>query len=116
MTVGCAAHEPTHAADNVRRGSACQFDTSCSERPGGATMARLSLVRTFLLLLVMVALHAGPSTFVQAAAVQPGRTAESYVAEGDRFARSREYDKAIDAYRQALRINPALAPAHHGLG
>jgi adenylate cyclase len=40
----------------------------------------------------------------------------SYVAEGDQFARSKEYDKAVEAYRQALRINPALAPAHYGLG
>ncbi len=51
-----------------------------------------------------------------APATQPVRTAESYVAEGNRFERSREYDKAIEAYREALRVNPVLAAAHHGLG
>jgi tetratricopeptide (TPR) repeat protein len=83
---------------------------------GGAIMAPLSRVRIFLLLLVTVAPHVGALTQVQGAAAQPAPAAESYVAEGDRFARSREYDKAVEAYRQALRINPALAPAHHGLG
>ena len=79
-------------------------------------MAPLSLVRIFLLLLVTIAPPAGALTRAQAAAAQPAPTAESYVGDGDRFARSREYDKAVDAYRQALRINAALSQAHHGLG
>ena len=38
---------------------------------GGAIMAPLSLVRIFLLLLVIVATHAGASTRMQAAGAQP---------------------------------------------
>jgi tetratricopeptide (TPR) repeat protein len=76
----------------------------------------LSLARIFLLLLVTVAPHGSASTRLQAYAAQPAPTAESYVAEGDRYARAREFDKAIDAYRQALHINPAMATAQHGLG
>jgi tetratricopeptide (TPR) repeat protein len=70
----------------------------------------------FLLLLVMVTPGAPTTRFVRAAAAQPVRTAESYVAEGDGLAAARAYDKAIDAYRQAIRLNPVLAAAYHGLG
>ena len=59
-------------------------------------------MKTFLSLLVTVALHTAALTRVQADAVQPPPSAESYVAEGDRFARLSEFDKAIDAYRQRL--------------
>ena len=43
-------------------------------------------------------------------------TAESFAAEGHRYARERQYDKAVDAFKQALRIDPELAGAHLGLG
>jgi len=43
-------------------------------------------------------------------------TAESRVAEGSRYAQQRQYDKAVDAFRQALRIDPEMAAAHLGLG
>jgi tetratricopeptide (TPR) repeat protein len=43
-------------------------------------------------------------------------TAEQYRQQGDQFARQREYDKAIDAYRRAIELNPDLAAAYHGLG
>src|SRR5262249_50407966 len=83
----------------------------CDHRRGDRTL------RLFLLLVVILAPNArGAPAFVQAAAAQPARTAEAYVAEGDPFARTREDDKAIDAYREALGINPALETAHHRLG
>src|SRR6185436_4574898 len=43
-------------------------------------------------------------------------TAESCVAEGNRYAQERQYDKAVDAFTRALRIDPKLAAAHLGLG
>ncbi len=44
------------------------------------------------------------------------KTAEQYVEEGNRAADRREYDRAVDAYRQAIKLNPDLAAAYHGLG
>jgi tetratricopeptide (TPR) repeat protein len=43
-------------------------------------------------------------------------TAESYVAEGARYAELRQYDKAVDAFKHAIALNPSLASAHLGLG
>jgi tetratricopeptide (TPR) repeat protein len=43
-------------------------------------------------------------------------TAEQSRQQGDQFARQREYDKAIDAYRRAIELNSDLAAAYHGLG
>jgi len=44
------------------------------------------------------------------------RTSEVYVAEGEQYARQKQYDKAVDAYLQAIRLNPGSAEAHQGLG
>lgn len=43
-------------------------------------------------------------------------TAEAHVASGLRYASAREFDKAIEAFQEALRLNPAMAKAHLGLG
>ena len=43
-------------------------------------------------------------------------TAEQYTEEGHKYARARVYDKAVDAYRQAIKLNPNLAAAYQGLG
>ena len=48
--------------------------------------------------------------------LQEQRNAESYVAEASRYAQEKQYDRAVAAYQQALRLNPGLAAAHHGLG
>lgn len=59
-------------------------------------------------------------SFMSSMATQAGHaqtsTAESYLAEGTRYANERQYDKAVDAFTQALRLNPAMAAAHLGLG
>ena len=46
----------------------------------------------------------------------PPTTAAQSAAEGDRYARAREYDQAVDAYRRAIALDPNLAIAYHGLG
>jgi tetratricopeptide (TPR) repeat protein len=51
----------------------------------------------------------------QTAHAQPP-TAESWVAEGNRYVAERQYDKAVEAFKQALRINPEMTAAHLGLG
>ena len=46
----------------------------------------------------------------------PPVTAEQFVAAGNKYATAKQYDQAVDAYRQALKLMPDLAAAHHGLG
>lgn len=43
-------------------------------------------------------------------------TPTQLVQEGNRYADARQYDQAVDAYRQALKLDPNLAAAYHGLG
>src|SRR6266850_4919776 len=47
---------------------------------------------------------------------QSALTAEQYTQEGISFARQKEYDKAVDAFRQAIKLNPNSAAAYSGLG
>jgi tetratricopeptide (TPR) repeat protein len=61
------------------------------------------------LLLIVLSFSAAQTTYAQP-------PAESFVAEGNRFAQERQYDKAVDAFKQALRINPEQAGAQLGLG
>ena len=46
----------------------------------------------------------------------PPMTAEQFVAAGNKYAIAKQYDQAVDAYRQALKLKPDLATAYHGLG
>lgn len=46
----------------------------------------------------------------------PPMTAEQFVAAGNKHALAKQYDQAVDAYRQALKLKPDLAGAYHGLG
>src|SRR5262249_15855838 len=43
-------------------------------------------------------------------------TAEQYVQEGNRHLDEKQFDKAVDSYKQAIRLNPDLADAQFGLG
>jgi len=43
-------------------------------------------------------------------------TAEQYTEQGNIYAQEKQYDKAVDAYRQAINLDPHLAAAYHGLG
>jgi tetratricopeptide (TPR) repeat protein len=61
-------------------------------------------------LLIVVSLAAAATGHAQAP------TAEASLAEGTRYAAARQFDKAVDAFKQAIQLNPALAAAHLGLG
>jgi tetratricopeptide (TPR) repeat protein len=70
---------------------------------------------------LLLSLAVSSCLLLQVAAAQDGNgqataAAEVYVAEGDRHAREKAYDKAVEAYREALRLRPDSAAAHHGLG
>jgi len=43
-------------------------------------------------------------------------TAEQFVGVGNKYALAKQYDQAVDAYRNAIKLKPELAAAHHGLG
>jgi tetratricopeptide (TPR) repeat protein len=47
---------------------------------------------------------------------QPTLTADQYLQQGNAYAQERQYDKAIDSYRLAIRVNANLAAAYYGLG
>jgi len=42
--------------------------------------------------------------------------AEQHTEEGNKYLKEEQYDKAVDAYRLAIKLNPNLAAAYHGLG
>ncbi len=66
------------------------------------------LVILFCLALI-VSVHAQKSLLATA-------TAEQYVREGQEFTADKQFDKAVEAFKQAVKLNPNLAAAHHGLG
>jgi tetratricopeptide (TPR) repeat protein len=65
-------------------------------------------------LLLLLAL--GPTTIAQREGAERARTEESFIVDAVRFANQQQYDKAVDAYREAIRLNPASVIAHLGLG
>lgn len=74
-----------------------------------STIYRLSLI---LLLCSALMPPARAQTSVQSSL----QTSAQYVEEGDKYAGERQYDQAVDAYRQAIKLDPNLAAAYHGLG
>ncbi|HEX3282302.1 MAG TPA: tetratricopeptide repeat protein [Pyrinomonadaceae bacterium] len=70
---------------------------------------RLSLS---LLLCCALSTVAGAQVSRQATSSTPAQLVE----EGDKYAGARQYDQAVDAYRQAIKLDPNLAAAYHGLG
>jgi len=46
----------------------------------------------------------------------PLLTPAEFVEEGNKYAGERQYDQAVDAYRQAIKLDPTLAAAYHALG
>lgn len=47
---------------------------------------------------------------------QSALTAEQYTQEGNAYAKEKQYDKAVDSFRLAIKLNPNLATAYFGLG
>ena len=75
----------------------------------------MSHIRLMLPLLFMIC-----SVYITSAQEQRSEpsalTAEQYTELGNRYTVERQYDKAVDAYRQAIKLNPNLAASYHGLG
>ena len=47
---------------------------------------------------------------------QPTLTAEQYLQEGNNYTNEKQYDKAIDSFRLAIKVNANFAEAYYGLG
>ncbi len=47
---------------------------------------------------------------------QTSMSAEQYAEEGVKYAKDKQYDKAVESFKQAIKLNPNLAAAYHGLG
>ena len=71
-------------------------------------MLKLSLASLLCSLLVTVA-HA------QGSVANGSTTAAQYVEEGDKYAQERQYDLAVEAYRQAIKLDANLGSAYRGL-
>jgi len=56
------------------------------------------------------------SASAQISEQQSTLTAEQYTQEGNAYAKEKQYDKAVDAFRLAIKLNPNLAAAYFGLG
>jgi tetratricopeptide (TPR) repeat protein len=75
---------------------------------------RCPIIILNLLLLICCALVASASA--QTSEQQSTLTAEQYTQEGNAYAKEKQYDKAVDAFRLAIKLNPNLAAAYFGLG
>lgn len=71
---------------------------------------------TGISLLITILCAAAGGAWAQSPDANPPATAERFVEAGNKHALAREYDQAIEAYRQALKLKPDLAAAHHGIG
>jgi tetratricopeptide (TPR) repeat protein len=52
----------------------------------------------------------------QVSATTAKPASEQSVEDGNKYAQARQYDQAVDAYRQAIKLDPNLAAAYRGLG
>lgn len=53
---------------------------------------------------------------VHAQTPQTSMTAEQNAEEGIKYSKDKQYDKAVEYFKQAIKLNPNLASAYHGLG
>ena len=76
-------------------------------------MSSLAITLRILLLSCSVLVA---SAGAQTSEPQSTLTAEQYTQEGNKYAREKQYDKAVDAFRLAIKLDPNLAAAYLGLG
>jgi tetratricopeptide (TPR) repeat protein len=74
---------------------------------------RLLIISSCLVLTCTVTVF---SKRVQSIGQQPVLTAEEYLHEGDNYAKEKEYDKAVDSFRLAIKLDSNLVAAYYGLG
>lgn len=56
------------------------------------------------------------SAQAQISASLPVLTAEQSVEQGNKYVQEKQFDKAVEFFKQAIKLNPNLAAAYHGLG
>lgn len=70
-------------------------------------------IKLHLLLLICLALT---SVNAQTPVAQTALTAEQYVEQGKKYVQEKQFDKAVESFKQAIRLDANLADAYHGLG
>ena len=76
-------------------------------------MFRLTCFYRFTILFCFVFIAAAAAQTIRA---QTPMTAEQYVEEGIKQTKDNQYDKAVESFKQAIKLNPNSAAAHHQLG
>ena len=65
---------------------------------------------------LLLLLTTGSAAIAQHGAVQAARAADTSIADAAQYAEQKQYDKAVEAYLEAIRLNPTSVVAHLGLG
>src|ERR1044071_9741082 len=80
---------------------------------------KVFMVTSILRFSLVLLLCCGAVVTVARAQISPTTTkpaSEQSVEDGNKYAQARQYDQAVDAYRQAIKLDPNLAAAYRGLG
>ena len=76
------------------------------------TIKRFTITKFLIILLTSSA----PLARAQQSSQQSILTADQYLQSADRYSSEKQYDKAVEAYKLAINLNPNLPAAYYGLG
>src|SRR5437764_5471035 len=66
--------------------------------------------------LIVLMASSAPLPRAQQSSQQSILTADQYLQSADRYSSEKQYDKAVEAYKLAINLNPNLPAAYYGLG
>uniref|UniRef100_A0A7C3V4K5 Tetratricopeptide repeat protein n=1 Tax=Desulfobacca acetoxidans TaxID=60893 RepID=A0A7C3V4K5_9BACT len=87
-------------------------------QPGACYLGKffMRLVSLGCLTVFLILVTAGLGFSADSASKSGGDQAQAFLRQGEAAFNNGDYDGAAQAYRQAVKVKPNLAPAHYGLG